>query len=412
MRISTSQMHERGLNAMLDQQADLSKTELQLATGRRILTPADDPTGSSRVLEVDQTKAAAEQHNRNADLAESRLELEEGVLGNTSDVLHRIRELALQANNDTQTNESRQSIAEEMRQLEEELMDLANTQDSEGAYLFAGNKGDTQAFTKDANGNVAYQGDQAQRHLQIGSSNQVAVGDPGSDIFMAVPEGNGEFVVNPDSNNTGSGVIGRTSVTDSGELTGHDYTVGFGEDSDGNLRYLVNDDTDDDTFDWDAVDWDNTGNLFEPGQSIEFDGMSFTVQGEPAAGDELTVEPAGNQSVFETVNDLINTVEGSNYTAKDAADFHNDVNRALANLDQAEGNVSNTRAKIGGRLNDIERQRYSNEDQVLHMDTLRSEIEDLDYAEATSRFAQQENALKAAQQSYIKVKDLSLFNYM
>jgi len=411
MRISTSQMHDRGVNAMLDQQAKLSKTEVQLATGRRILTPSDDPSGSTQVLDLDRSIATTQQYTRNADQAESRLQLEESVLNSSSEVLNRIRELTVQANNGTQTNESRSSIAQELRQLEEELLALGNSRDSNGEYLFAGNATDTQPFVRNADGSVAYQGDQGQRHLQIGAANQVAVGDSGSDVFMAVPEGNGTFVVKPDAGNTGSGVVGAGSVSDYNQWTGHDYTVSFAENTDGELVYTVYDDTDGVWVEPASGAVDDAP-LFESGYSIGFDGISFDVTGTPEPGDALAVAPSGNQSIFSTLNELIEAVESPVANSTDSAELHNTVGRALSNIDQAEGSINDTRAKIGGRLNDIDRQRYTNDDHVLHLETIRSDIADLDYAEATARFAQEETALQAAQQAYIKVKDLSLFNYL
>ncbi len=116
MRISTSQLYANGVNSMLSQQAKLSKTQLQVATGQKILTPSDDPVGSVRSLELTRAKEKTEQYERNGNLLDSRLRLEESIVSNSVDVLQRVRELSVQANNATQSNESRQSIAFELRQ--------------------------------------------------------------------------------------------------------------------------------------------------------------------------------------------------------------------------------------------------------------------------------------------------------
>lgn len=411
MRISTSQIHQRGVDAMLDQQAKLSKTSVQLSTGRRILSPSDDPSGSARILDLDKSIETTTQYNRNADAAESRLNLEETTLAGMTEVLDRTRELTLQANNATQTDESRASIAMELRQLEEELLALANTQDANGEYLFAGNKTDTQPFVRNADGSVSYNGDQGQRFLQIGEGNQIPIGDAGMDVFMGIPEGNGTFVVDAGVAN-GSGVVDEGSVTDSASLTGHDYTLQFGTDSNGELRYLVNDDTNTPAFDWSTVDWDLQGTAFASGQSIEFDGMEFAITGGPVAGDTFTVRPSGNASLFTTLHDLVATLESPTYSDSDSARLHNDINHALANLDQAGQTVNVTRAKVGGRLNTIDRQHYTNDDYILQLQSVRSEVADLDYAEATARYSQEETGLQAAQQAYIKIKELSLFDYL
>src|SRR3989344_1171290 len=130
MRISTSQIYQQGLSAMLNQQASLSKTQMQLSTGQRILTPADDPAGSAQALDLSQAIAAAKQYGVNANHAQTRLGLEDNALSNISDLLQRVRELALQANNATQTNETRAALSQEVQQRLNDLLALANTRDA------------------------------------------------------------------------------------------------------------------------------------------------------------------------------------------------------------------------------------------------------------------------------------------
>ena len=111
MRISTSQMYTNSVTSMLNQQSKLAATQQQLSTGKRILTPSDDPVGAVRSLELSRAQEQTEQYMRNSELLDSRLRLEESVVGSSIDVVQRIRELTIQANNDSQSNESRLSIA-------------------------------------------------------------------------------------------------------------------------------------------------------------------------------------------------------------------------------------------------------------------------------------------------------------
>jgi len=103
MRISTNQMQFRALNSMLDQQSDMSKTQMQLASGKRIVKPSDDPVASAAILGLNQSKTITERYQLNGDAARARLEIEEGTLTSVTDQLQRVRELALQANNSTNT---------------------------------------------------------------------------------------------------------------------------------------------------------------------------------------------------------------------------------------------------------------------------------------------------------------------
>ena len=191
MRLSTSQIFQQGVTSMLNNQAELAKTQQQLATGKRILAPSDDPAAATRILGLNQIIETTSQYQRNADYAETRLAMEESVLTEVGDVLQRIRELSVRANNDTVSASDRQSMAAEVRINIESLVYLANSTDANGEYLFSGFKTDTEPFADNGAGNFTYAGDQGQRSLQIGAKRQVSVGDSGADVFMKVDDGAG-----------------------------------------------------------------------------------------------------------------------------------------------------------------------------------------------------------------------------
>ena len=188
MRLSTSQIFQQGVTAMLNNQAELAKTQQQLATGKQILAPSDDPAAATRILGLNQIIETTSQYQRNADYAETRLAMEESVLTEVGDVLQRIRELSVRANNDTVSASDRQSMAAEVRINIESLVYLANSTDANGEYLFSGFKTDTEPFADNGAGNFTYAGDQGQRSLQIGAKRQVSVGDSGADVFMKVDD--------------------------------------------------------------------------------------------------------------------------------------------------------------------------------------------------------------------------------
>lgn len=300
MRLSTSQIFQQSVTAMQTKQAELAKTQLQLATGEKILAPSDDPAAATRILELNHVLETTEQYQRNADFADTRLSLEEAALTDVGDLLQRIRELSVQANNDTLNAEDRQAIAAEVRVSLDGLIQMANSKDADGEYLFSGFKTDTEPFSDDGSGNFTYAGDQGQRNLQIGANRQVAVGDSGDEVFMKIDDGAG-----------------------------------------------------------------------------------------------------GVSSMFEILHDFMLDLEANNPSAT-----------TLARLDSAIDSVSNTRATIGARMNTIDSQRNANDSFSLILQENRSDLEDLDYAEAISRFEQQLLALQASQQSFVKVQGLSLFNYL
>ncbi len=188
MRISTRQIHDQGVDALLRQQMQLARTQMQIASGRRILSPGDDPAGTGRALAARGNVARLEQYQRNAGQAESRLQFEETALQEITDVLQRARELAVQGMNDGLSAGDRSAIADEVSGLLDSLLSLANTQDGSGDYLFAGSLATSPPFVDLGSGQYAYQGDQGQRLLQIGPTRQVATGDPGDELFLGLGE--------------------------------------------------------------------------------------------------------------------------------------------------------------------------------------------------------------------------------
>lgn len=187
MRISTGMLFERGVNAMIRQQDRLSKTELQLATGERVLSPEDDPSATARILDLNREIGMVNQHQRNIERARSRLALEDATLDGAGNLLQRVRELTVQAANDSLSPENRLAIAYEVEQLRDELLGLANTRDSNGEYIFSGYQGDQRAWSDAGGGSYVYNGDQGQRLINIAHGRRIADGDNGLEVFGRIP---------------------------------------------------------------------------------------------------------------------------------------------------------------------------------------------------------------------------------
>lgn len=301
MRISTNSITQQGLEAMLRQQTELAKTQLQVSSGKRIQTPSDDPIGAVKMLDLQRQIGLSQQYQDNADVADSRLSTTDGALKSAGDIMQRIRELAVQALNDTNSNESRQGIAEEITQLNQTLVALANTTDSNGEYLFSGYQSDVQPFDTTT---FAYNGDGGQRQLRVSDGYLVAINEPGDDLFIT------QTVAGP------------------------------------------------------------------------------------------------NQAIFQTIQDFTDSLtNGTVGTAPNDGDF-------LANMDYAMDASLDARTRIGTRQNAVEQQREINDSSQFSMTTTLSQIEDLDYAEAITQLNLKSVGLQAAQQVYVKVQGLSLFNFL
>ncbi len=190
MRVATDQFYQQSLASILNDQARLSHTQQQLASGQKLLAPSDDPAAAAQIQGLDTAIAATDQFQRNADAATAQLNVENGALTSVVNGLQRAHDLAVQGLNGTQSAQTRQGIATEVQQILDQLVSVANTQDANGQYLFAGFQSGSPPVA--ATGNTyTYSGDAGQQFIQVGPSRQVAVGDPGSAVFMSVPAAGG-----------------------------------------------------------------------------------------------------------------------------------------------------------------------------------------------------------------------------
>lgn len=404
MRISTTTLFEANSSKLSDLQARLMQTQQQISSGRRIQTPADDPIASARAYEVNQARSVNEQYATNRRNVKDSLSLEEGALQSVTSLLQDVKTLLVSAGNGSYSNTELKFHATELKERFNELLSLANSNDGLGGYVFAGFRSDSQPFSKTAMGAV-YNGDQGDRMLQVSASRQLPFGHNGSAVFEQIMNGNGTFSIDAAATNAGSGTFSPGVVKDVTALTGDEYSVNFSV-TGGVTTYTVSNVTDG----TDVVP--APGIPYVSGEAISFDGLQFEISGAPGDLDSFSVKPSENQSMFKTVKDLIGALEAGGSGGAGQARLNNALTVAHGNLDNALDNVLTVRAEIGTRLKEIESMDSSGEDTDLQYAETLSELQDLDYAKAISSLMQQKTTLDAAQQSFVKISNLSLFNFL
>jgi flagellar hook-associated protein 3 FlgL len=406
MRVSSSTLFDSNVATLSQQQARLLHTQQQVSTGKRILTPADDPVASARALDISQSDAMNNQYAANRLAARHTLSLAESNLQGVTTLLQDVKAAAVAAGNASLTNNDRKTIATELSGRLQELIGLANSTDGVGNYLFAGFQSKTQPFVSTAAG-MTYAGDDGQRLVQVSASRQMASSESGADIFMRIKNGNGTFITQAAATNTGSGVVSVGSVAAPAALTGHSYAVRFTTAT----TYDVFDTTLDPAMAGVPM---LAGQNYVSGQAISFDGMQFDIQGAPATGDTFTVASSVNESVFKTVSDLITALNApvSSAAPGSGALLTGSLNRGLKHLDNALDSVLTARSSLGLRLNEIDVLQTTGEDLGLQFKQTLSELQDVDYNQALSDLTQMQISLQAAQKSFVQVANLSLFSYL
>lgn len=402
IRVSSSAIFDKGSTQLGRHQFDLTKLQNKIGSGKRITTPADDPSGAARVLDLKYTEQGIEQIVENQHTAQTRLDQSESVVAGSLDILQNIMDKLVRTRNGVNTQADMRSLATEIRGSMQELMGLANSRDSEGNFIFSGFAATTQPFTE-VGSTIKYNGDNGAVQAQIGFQRKLQISDNGADLFVNIKNGNGYFKVASDASNTGGASVLNATVQNPTALTKHNYETTIGTDALGKLTYTVTD--------VDAGATVATGN-YKSGEAIEFDGMQITLTGTPASGDKFTVAPSSNQSVFDTLMTLAKALESNAVTDAQKAQQRTAIFDSAESVNQAFEHLLDRRVSIGTRLGEVE---AFGSIMGMSSDAVAKEIgrhEDLDYASAVSELTKKQTVFEAAQMSYMKIINSSLFDYM
>jgi flagellar hook-associated protein 3 FlgL len=400
MRVSTAEITSQAIQAIDNQSSALQITQNEVSTGLAVQNAADNPVAASQIVQLEQQQAQLTQYGTNLQSAQTRLSLEESSLATATTTLQSIRDLAVQAGDATLNDTDRQQIATQIQTDIQSLLGTANTQDSNGEYLFSGYSTQTQPFVTDSAGNVSYEGDSGSRLIQVSPNQSVADSDTGATAFMNIAAGNGSFTTAANAANTGSGIIDSGSVVDSAQWVPDNYQLTFTSPT----NYQITDTTTGTTV--------VANGTYTSGTAIQFDGVEVTVSGAPAAGDSFNVAPSGNQSMFATLSQLTMALSQPADTSASKAQLATSLASALTNIDQDVSHLSTVSASVGARLNMLTAQATTNTATSTTLTSQQSNLQDVDYASAVSTLNEQMVGLQAAEQSYAAVAQLSLFKYL
>lgn len=405
MRISTQSFYEQSQTAMGSQQSNLLRVQQQLGAMSKILAPSDDPLGATRALAISQSIALSSQYSASRSHATQTLTLEENALQSVTTVLQNIKSQLIEAGNGTMTDADRATIATTLQSSFDQLQGLANTDDGNGQFLFAGFKSGSAPFVRQANGSIVYAGDQGQRLMQVDVSRQMAGTDDGRSVFQTVQGGAGYVSASP-VGNAGSGVFSSTSVIDVTDPNyGQDFVISFPTAT----TYQV----DTATVPPVAI---VPATAYTADSAIQFGGLQISISGSPAVGDKFNVFTAKNAgaNVFSAISDVITALKTPVDNAGPAAQAKllNALSTGNRKITNAHDNVLTVRASVGSRLQELEALGSTGDSRNLSDKSYLSDLQDLDYATAIAEFYQRQTALQASQQTFVRIQQIALFNYL
>ncbi len=396
-RISSGMMYQQSVSTMLAKQAQIARTQQQLATGQRLVSAKDDPVAAGTAVQLDRTLAELAQFKLNSSTVENRLGLQENALASVGQAMARINELTVQANNGALGDDSRHAIATELRAIHDGLLDLANTSDGTGRYLFGGTADGSPPFSV-GGGGVVYAGNQVQRRVEVAPDMFVSDTLPGSEVFLRLRTGDGRMDAHAGGGNQGTGLLMDFGVTDTTAWNGAGYRIEFTAAD----AYTV----------YDAGNNPVAGGTYTAGDSIAFAGVQVKIAGAPALGDTFEIGPSSTRDIFSTLDGLITALESDPVSDAGKAAMRNTLQSAMRDIATAQNRMIDARASGGAQLSAIEDAANLLEANTVTLSGTVSGLRDLDWAEAIGRYQMENTALQAAQTVFMQMQSLSLFKLM
>lgn len=401
MRVSTAQFYYQNSLLLTNKQSSVNEQIKYLSEGKRVLTAKDDAVAYGTLSGYKDEQKSIEKYQRNITQAQNRNTLQETSFSTAEGLMQQLKQSFVQANNGTLTDEDLKALADLSTNNLEEMLSVANSKDETGGYIFAGYQIDKEPFVLQADNSVKYFGDNGIRELQIGQNVMVDINQSGDDAFEKIKNPIGDFSATYNANSSGISVS-RAVIVDPGA---YDVTT---SPPDYNFNF---------TSSTDLIVTDNNGatvfstSSYISGQIVAFNGVEVQVSGNPLPGDDFDIKPQENISIFDSIKaaiDWMNQGATSSTPEQRQVDYEEISNQ----LNNALNQMTSRRTDAGVRMQLIENQENNLFDKELILASGSSRIEDLDFAKAISTFEQSQVALQAAQQSFVQVKNLSLFNYI
>jgi flagellar hook-associated protein 3 FlgL len=396
MRISTANVYDKGIDTLNRRQAELADIQEQLTTGKRIQRASDDPAAAARAERATASLERAIANQRGVDASRVAMTQTESTLGDAGLLMQRARELLVAAGNASYSDSERRALGSELRSIRTQLLALANQGDGAGNHLFGGQGGAQKPFI-DAPGGVQYAAVPGQALTE--ASTGLPLSTDGRAAWLTSATGNGVFATSA-APMVLNAVIDSGRVADPSQLTGSDYTLRFNVAA-GATTYAVL---------RDGLATAVTAAPYVSGQAITIDGITVSISGAPATGDEFRIAPSTpTLSVFAVLDDAAAALSTPGRTASQIAQANAD---SLRNVDSVLGTLVDARAAVGAVLNRIDSESERLETQKLASRTERSNAEDVDLVHAISELQTQQSGYDAALKSYAMVQRLSLFQYV
>lgn len=407
---------------MLDNQQRVANAQEQVTTGKKYLTTSEAPAAISQGMLYSNKIQANEQHTKNIDQLNNRLNTEEVVLSSITDAIQKAQTLTIQAGNGALSTSDKASIGKELEELQQTILSLMNTRSEDGKFIFSGYQDSTQPYQfNSTTGEYTYNGDQGQHVITIAEGVNIKSSDNGFDTFeksdarLDVADNQATIPVTTPANNITAGTVFVDGQTEFDRFHQDNYNADPTAAATANTYNVVitpgatvNDpDTYEILRDGVSLSPAQVGEVKD--EPIDFAGMKIEFEGAAPGQLDFTLEKPHKENVLNTLQLLIT---GLNDGTLESDDFQQVLADGLVQLQNASEQVVYTQASLGGRMNAVESVSDSNFAQDIQNKSNLSDLVEVDMAEAISELTKQETALQASQATFGRLTNLSLFDYL
>jgi flagellar hook-associated protein 3 FlgL len=416
MRISTDQFLLGSLGELLAQESMVNQLNREIATGQTMLDATGDPAGAGQALGVLGEINQLAYDTANAQSGTATIQNGLSVLQQVSSLIDQFRQIALQGANSGATAATRQALVSTAQSGLEQLVQLANSQGADGSYIFAGSKTTAAPFQTLPNGQIVFSGDSATNAIEIAPSLTVPVTISGQSVFTNIPAGNNGVSITAAQSNTGGayavteGVTSIAQVT-SESLAGTQYEIGFSSGAGNSLNYtVVSGSGSPGSASFSASSGTVASGSFTAGSDLRFGGIDISIDGTPASGDRFIVQTGTRSNLFQTVQNLISAVQSSQPGQAPNFFAQQQIQNAIANLDNAQNNILAIQATLGSNLTEIQGVLRQDGTQSTNAQAQLDNLQSANLPQVLASYSASVTALQAAELAFTRIQNLSLFS--
>ena len=423
MKISNRLFNDQQISQFSKNMSDIQKLQSKISSGKNIVFASDDPVGAVELSGLKDVTSRIDQFLKNANLANDRLHLMDSTLEGAKDIFIRCNELAVQASNDVLGVGDREAIALEFDELKKELLSLANIQDSGGSFIFSGFKSQTQPFQINSSGLIEYKGDRGVLNLNLSETRLIESTIDGATVFQDIVTSAGVSTdlfgaidnVSRSIRTANSGVEaakaeGMAKVTLTNQNPGtYSFTITSGQKSSDFSLDITGSDLSDIATAVNAADLDITATLEDSNKTLKLVsdyGYDIELSNLQVPNIDKSQETPTSFFTLQPIDSASSNIGN----AQQIYDFDQTIASRLDELVVIQNHLANQRAKVGARINSVERQQDIMVERKVLVEKDVSELADADLSDLVTQLQSMMTSQEASQKAFVRISQLNLFD--